>query len=261
MADSWYEVAFGAHYPDLYGHRNDAEALRCLELLPRLGPLRNQGLPVLDLGCGDGRHLAYLKKMKLDAIGLDLSSPLLALADARPEKIPLIRGDMRALPFKEQALASVLSLFTAFGYFGKIEENEIVMQEVSRVLCTGGHWFLDYFNCDRVREELGSGEKFSRQRIKGGMRIEETRQYSEPMGIVSKEVFLKPIPETDSSSSIPTSGLRYMEKVAVFKLNQIDDLARKNGLVRVSSAGSYDGASLDEGDRWILVYRKESGKK
>ncbi len=257
MSDSWYEVAFGSHYPEIYGHRNEAEAKLCLELLPTLAPLSENGLPVLDLGCGDGRHLENLQNDSFHGIGLDLSAPLLDLARKRPGPASLIRGDMRHLPLANHSLGSVFSLFTAFGYFGRLQENSVMVQEVSRVLAPGGHWFLDYFNCDRVRHELGSGESFQRKRIVQGMSIVETRRYIEAQGLVAKDVQLEKISGSEGALNLPNEGLRYTEQVAVFSLEEIDELAGTQGLVRVAAAGSYAGAPLAEGDRWILVYGRK----
>ena len=259
MAESWFEVAFGAHYPEIYAHRDDAEARRCLHLLPTLAPLGVGGAPVLDLGCGDGRHLNLLTGSGLNVLGLDLSAPLLDLASKREEAAPLVRGDMRCLPFSDQSLGTVLSLFTAFGYFGSLKKNPIMVQEVARVLSPAGHWFLDYFNCDRVRRELASGKEFKRERTAAGMIITETRRYCEADGLVSKEVCLEPTSDSKNTIDLPEGGLRYTEKVAVFSLDEMDDLARSQGLIRVASAGSYQGDSIEDGDRWILVYRLEKG--
>ncbi len=263
MTDAWFEVAFGAHYPALYAHRDSAEAALCFELLPTMAPLSPHGKPVLDLGCGDGRHLEFLVKAGLPCLGLDLSSPLLELASQRSLGTPLIRGDMRSIGLKDQSLDSVLSLFTAFGYFGRLQDNVVVVEEVSRILCSGGHWFLDYFNCDRVVQELGNGQDFIRERAVGNMKIRETRRYSAQDSQVSKEVELHPLPSSTQPTEpapqnhpLPLEGLRYTEKVAVFSLAEMDQLALKHGLERVASAGSYEGAELSMGHRWILVYRK-----
>lgn len=257
MGEPWFEVAFGEHYSEIYGHRNEAEARQCLQLLPSLAPLILGDLNVLDLGCGDGRHLSTLKKSGVEAVGLDLSSALLAKAGDRADKSPLVRGDMRFLPFESRSFGSVLSLFTAFGYFGPLKDNLPMVQEVARVLSPGGHWFLDYFNCDNVRRELGSGEEFRRERIIRGMRITETRKFSESDAMVFKDVTLESISGVDSPMTLPPGGLQYTEKVAVFALDEIDELAGEQGFIRTASAGSYTGCSLDTGDRWILVYRKE----
>ncbi len=261
MSVPWFEVAFGAHYPEIYARRDQAEADQCLQLLPSLAPLSIHGLPVLDLGCGDGRHLSSLREAQFNVIGLDLSAPLLNLASKRPHSPPLVRGDMRQLPFADHSFGSVLSLFTAFGYFGSLAKNAYMVQQVARVLSTGGHWFLDYFNCDKVRDELGSGEKFQRERTTKGLKITETRMYSQNESIVSKEVQLEKIPGSDASAYLPAEGLKYTEQVAVFGLDEIDKLARHQGLIRVASAGGYAGGKLAGGDRWILVYRKQQDSK
>ncbi len=249
MSAPWYETAFGAHYPQLYAHRDEAEALRCLELLPSLAPLAAQGRPVLDLGCGDGRHLRRIGELGGVAFGLDLSEHLLALADRRPQHPPLLRGDMRQLPLGSATLDSVLSLFTAFGYFGPLQDNAPVVAEVSRVLAAGGHWFLDYLDAGRVLAELEAQPVSRRERRLGGVLAVETRRLSPDRRQVCKDVSLELEPGREP--------LRYTEEVALFTLEEMDALAAAHGLIRVADAGSYDGAALGQGDRWILVYRKE----
>ncbi len=260
---SWFQDAFGAHYPLLYQHRDEAEAGRCLELLPTLAPLSDQpGDLVLDLGCGDGRHLQWLTAAGLLAIGLDLSPHLLTLAAARqgPNAVPLVQGDMRFLPFRRDSFATVLSLFTAFGYFGPPSANAEPVVEIARVLRRGGHWFLDYFDGDQVRAELGDGRQHTRERELGCLHIKEVRRYHPDRQQVVKDVELTSLPGQAAEAAnhgIGLTGLRYSEQVAVFTLNELDNLAQMQGLERVAAAGGYEGQPLGQGSRWLLVYRKE----
>lgn len=266
LTPPWYVAAFGAHYPLLYRHRDEAEARRCLELLPRLAPLGDTpAAPVLDLGCGDGRHLAWLAAGGHEVVGLDLSAQLLAAAIKRPGAAPLrvVRGDMRCLPLATARFAAVLSLFTAFGYFGPPQANGRPVTEVARVLRPGGHWFLDYFDGDRVREELSLGRPRVRDREVGGLRVRETRRYLADRRQVVKDVFLTARPGQEAAAAavgVGPLGLHYAEEVAVFTLDELDTLAREQGLIRVAAAGDYAGAPLGTGSRWILVYRKEQGR-
>ncbi len=254
MADSWYATAFGAFYPVLYGHRDDEEAERLLRLLRTLCPLRG---PVLDLGCGDGRHLVRLE----DAVGLDLSAELLRAARRRTggSGVKLVRGDLRDLPFADATCGSVLSLFTAFGYFADAAGNEGPVAEIARILVPGGHWCLDYFDADRVLAELGNEVPVRRQREAGPLVVNEIRYYDSTRRIVQKMVVLKPLhgAETDANSlGVGREGVSYTEEVMVFSLEELDGMAARSDLHRVAAAGSYGGAPLGEGDRWLLVYAR-----
>lgn len=263
MTDLWFTRAFGAHYPLLYGHRDEAEAKRCLDLLPRLAPLDDR---ILDLGCGDGRHLQLLQERGKAAVGLDLSADLLERARERfsgDRPARLVRGDMRALPFTEGAFRSVLSLFTAFGYFGPPAANAAPVREIARVLEEGGHWFLDYFDADRVVMDLGRLSSAVRLREKKPLMVREERSYHPATSQVKKEVWLRPLPGQEEAArewGVPREGLRYTEEVAVFTLAELDEMATAAGLVRTASAGGYEGQDLGEGSRWLLVYKKMKGK-
>lgn len=258
MSDPWYAQAFGAHYPVLYQHRDAAEAAACLSLLPTLAPLSG---PVLDLGCGDGRHLRLLAAAGVTATGLDLSPELLALAAKGPCVSPLVRGDMRSLPFRSAGFGTVLSLFTAFGYFGPPAANTAPIASIASCLRTGGHWFLDYFDGDSVLAELGDGRPVRRERAVGCLLVRETRCYLARERQVVKEVELGALDGCAREAAevgVGPTGLAYTERVAVFNIAELDEMCRAEGLLRVAAAGDYTGGALGQGNRWILVYHKES---
>ncbi len=261
MSGPWYTTAFGAHYPLLYQHRDEAEARQCLALLPRLAPLGKMGM-ILDLGCGDGRHLGLLEAAGHDVLGLDLSAHLLAAAVQRlaPGSPPFVRGDMRILPFASGSLGEVLSLFTAFGYFGVLSRNHMVVREVQRILRPGGHWFLDYVDCDRVRQQLGDcAAGYSRDRELGCLSIRETRRLVEDAQRVEKDVVLKPLVGRENEAGllgVGPEGIQYTESVALFSVSELKEMAGNSGLTMVAGAGSYQGVPLGQGDRWIMVFKK-----
>ena len=64
-------------------------------------------------------------------VGIDLSPELLAAARERRPRAALVRGDMRALPLRGGSCAAVLSLFTAFGYFGDLAAHADLLAPVA----------------------------------------------------------------------------------------------------------------------------------
>ena len=265
MSSEWFKTAFKAHYPILYQHRDTAEASKCIDLLPRLAPLVvSRARLVLDLGCGEGRHLELLDRHGYAAVGLDLSAELLRGARSRNfdgAASSLVRGDMRRLPFAKASFSAVLSLFTAFGYFGPPAANQGSVREVARILVPGGHWFLDYFDGDMVRAELGGGETHTRERELGPLVVLEERKFVTGDCLVVKRVRLRVRLGHQAEAAklgVPEDGLEYTEKVAVFTLRELDDMTAKEGMTRVGEAGSYEGQPLGQGSRWILAFRKNA---
>jgi len=260
---SWYETAFGRHYGWLYAHRDAAEAVACIDAVSDMLPLAAGR--VLDLGCGEGRHLAPLvRRCPHGVVGADLSSGLLhaareGLDDA--SGVGLVRADMRALPFGAGAFATVLSLFTAFGYFGRLTAHRDLLGDIARVLETGGCWCLDYLNCRNVRRDLAMSTK-PVVREAGPCRVTETKRLDGDGARVLKRVEIAPRPghvEAAAACGVPAAGLDYTEAVALFEPEELDALAAEAGLSRVAARGGYDGRAFapDDAQRWILAYGKD----
>lgn len=94
---------------------------------------------VLDVGCGEGR-LASLCDDRVDWTGIDDSA---AQLKANPYR-PVIRGDMRALPFADGAFDAVVHLWCLY----HLDDPSTAIVEAHRVLRAGGH----YFACTAARD-------------------------------------------------------------------------------------------------------------
>jgi ubiquinone/menaquinone biosynthesis C-methylase UbiE len=99
---------------------------------------------LLDLGCGKGEFLKYLKFYpNLTAIGLDLSEEQLNLA--KPLTLPAVRGDFFFLPFKDTSF-STITCFNTLINFSSLTELIPVFREMVRIVPSGGRIVLDLRN-------------------------------------------------------------------------------------------------------------------
>jgi SAM-dependent methyltransferase len=97
-----------------------------------------RGRKALDFGCGAGRSTRFLRQLGFDAVGVDISEPMLARARERdPEgRYGLLPdGDLGGFPAGPYDL--VLSAFT-FDNIPTMEKKEALLKALKRLLTTGG---------------------------------------------------------------------------------------------------------------------------
>jgi SAM-dependent methyltransferase len=234
----WFEQWFGEEYHALYPHRDAEDAQRAIALVRHVAPW-GAGERVLDLACGAGRHAAELERAGARVVGLDLSPSMLHHARGRTAA-PLVRGDMRALPFGPASFGVVVNLFTSFGYFRNDAEHLQALRQVGEVLAPGGRFLLDYFNANRVRRDLRDQTESA-----GAMGAQVRRRFSEEGRYVVKVIELR-----DETRS-------FQERVRLFTPDDLAALLSAAGLEVLRRFGDYDGTALTEDSpRAILLARR-----
>jgi len=148
MSEHWYEELFDERYLTFYPvlRQEPVSPDEARFVAHALG--LKEGDAVLDLGCGTGRHSVALAQQGMRVTGLDLSETLLAQARSSAAEagveVTWLQRDMRDLedlgPFDACA-----SLYTAFGFFGDDEDQEVLYQ-VAAALAPGGRFLLDLTN-------------------------------------------------------------------------------------------------------------------
>ena len=231
---NWFERSFGERYLRLYAHRDREEARRAIDVLFPAHTLA--GRRVLDLACGPGRYLRVLYERGARAVGMDLSPVLLGEAlrvfrslDASP---PLVRGDMRRIPFADRGFELTLSMFTSFGYFADHAAPAALAREMARV--TSAVIVLDVPNPPAVAAGLVPR---SERTLEDARVVERRHLETSPLRVVkTMEVF---VPGRDDAVE------RYEERVMLFTLEEIDAFFGAAGFAIDDVTGDYDGRPFD----------------
>jgi arsenite methyltransferase len=93
------------------------------------------GARVVDIGCGTGLTVRYLRRhRRLKAFGLDRSSGLLGQVRQRDNGLPLVQGVAQRLPFRDCCLAAVMCECV----LSLVEDSHAAWCEFYRVLVPGG---------------------------------------------------------------------------------------------------------------------------
>jgi SAM-dependent methyltransferase len=252
---AWYEQSFGCDYLELYAHRDAAEARADIGAIVRLlDPPRDE--PLLDLCCGACRHLLTLRDMGFtQLVGLDLSAELLeagaadlAQACADPgthaDSVCLVCSDMRSIPYASH-FATVLSLFTSFGYFDQDEQNEAVFHAVYRALRPGGKFLIDYLNREYVIANLVEQDEC----VLGDRHVSNVRCLTDERRRVAKTMTV----------TGPSGEERvYHESVRMYSEAELVAMLRRAGFVNVRTCGSLDGQAYRPESRRLIAVAEKS---
>ncbi len=147
MSDTpWYKAFFGEDYLRIYEPVLSPErTMREVDGIVNLLALP-QGSSILDLCCGHGRHAIPLARRGYQVTGQDLSEVFLHEAEAEAQAqgihVHWVHSDMRNIPF-ENEYDAVINIFTAFGYLEDQDEDQKVLQQVSKALKPGGLFLLE----------------------------------------------------------------------------------------------------------------------
>jgi D-alanine-D-alanine ligase len=107
-----------------------------------------QGDTLLDLACGQGRHLIELhSRGDYKLYGLDRSRFLIQRAKSISKKkgisISFKEGDVRKLPYPTDTFDFVTNLGNSFGYFETLDDDTKILKEIFRILKPGGKLLMD----------------------------------------------------------------------------------------------------------------------
>jgi 2-polyprenyl-3-methyl-5-hydroxy-6-metoxy-1,4-benzoquinol methylase len=245
----WFAEWFDSpYYHLLYNNRDAQEARAFIQKL--VGQLAlNPGAPVLDLACGKGRHAVTLAELGFKVLGADLAPQSIAAALEFPEQQPeldldFVVHDMREV-IENQQFAAVFNLFTSFGYFDALADNQKVCASIATMLTPNGILVIDFFNAQKVRQNLVAEESVSRGNINF-----QIKRWADNTHIF-KQISIQD-PQHDQ-----TIG-PFTERVQALSLSDFQELLAAS-FELMNTYGSYDLAPFDpvNSERLILIAKKK----
>jgi len=153
----WWRHIFNANYLRTDGDVVDDPEITATEIDAFLAMLDARlDDRILDLCCGQGRHLMELAQRGFENLtGVDRSHYLIARAKRifrqRGLAATLREGDARKLRFRDDSFDIVYIAGNSFGYFETVEDDVSVLQEIRRILKPRGQLLIDFTDGDYLR--------------------------------------------------------------------------------------------------------------
>ena len=122
------------YYDSLYAFKDYAVAAR--KLIDLLDARNPRARSLLDVACGSGRHLEFLRD-RYDVEGVDINPTLVQLARARCPGVPIHEADMRHLELGRR-FDVVTCLFSSIAYTRSYDEARQAVAAMVRHLEAGG---------------------------------------------------------------------------------------------------------------------------
>lgn len=154
MKREWWQGFFGREVGEMMFASKTLRLTRreVDTVLDRARPPKNGH--ILDVACGQGRHLVELARRGYRVTGIDYSSRYLATARRNIRRAGagrlgnVVRGDMRFLRrhFEAGSFDLAVFLFNSFGFFDRRSDDRRVLREIARVLKPGGGLVLNTMN-------------------------------------------------------------------------------------------------------------------
>lgn len=192
LPTDWWRTLFNSMYlqTDADVVENTANTKAEIETFLELTGLDKQD-PILDLCCGQGRHLLELSSRGYSFLyGVDRSRYLIRLAKKRAQNlgstIRFSEGDARKLRLNSSQFSCVSIMGNSFGYFDREQDDLNVLREIHRVLKPDGIIYLDITNGSWMRDHFSprSWEWMSQQALV----CRERSLSSDSSRLISREV-------------------------------------------------------------------------
>lgn len=202
---------------------------------------------VLEIGCGTGRVLAKLGEAGYEALGVDVSRPMLEVARRRLEpwqdRIRIADFDFRGNALFEKFHVALATLYT-FNHLIDVEEQRLFLRHVTRCMKSPGVLALDFFcPLPMMRPETNGQWREIERKVEGHtLALRDKREMLTPLLERRTQVFTL----DDNEPAEHVSHRRFLPAV------QAEQLLIEAGFETVRFLQDYDLSSaraIGEGER------------
>ena len=154
MSEAKMYTKLAKYYDKVYADKDYAGEAKFIEWVVKKHKT-SKGKKLLDIACGTGNHIQYLKE-NFTITGFDLNPEMLKLARKKFPKVKFLKGNMKKLALNDK-FDVILCMFAAIAYNLNYIELENTLKKFYDHLQPGGivlfdlHIHEDYFLRDRVR--------------------------------------------------------------------------------------------------------------
>ncbi len=224
----WFEDWFNSkYYHILYKNRDKSEAIFFLKNI--VNKLKFKKGKILDVACGKGRHAKYFNELGNEVIGIDLSYNSIEFAKKyNNDKLKFFVHDMRSV-FKEYHFDLVTNLFTSFGYFKDINDEQIAFTSMSNNLKKEGFLLIDFMNVKKVINSLVEFEtkeiddvRFTIKRKYNGCHIIKKIKIEDQKAILNFEEKVRALTLYDFNLLIERANMKIINLFGNYALNEFN---------------------------------------
>jgi len=140
MVNMYKELA--KYYDLIYSWKNyEKETAKIYEIIKN--HKKSDGIKLLDVACGTGKHIDYLKE-NFSCTGIDLNEEMLEIAHRKMRNVSFKQADMINLSLND-SYDVITCLFSAIGYTKSYDNLEKTIINFSNHLKTGGIVIIEPF--------------------------------------------------------------------------------------------------------------------
>jgi ubiquinone/menaquinone biosynthesis C-methylase UbiE len=203
---------------------------------------------VLELGCGTGRITRPLAEAGVEIVGIDRSAEMLARARV---PAPLVRGDIRRLPFAAGSFAMVLAPYGILQSLTRPRDLTQTLASVARVIAPGGRFGIDLVpDVPKWKEYRDKVQMRGRAGASHLTLVESVRQDPKRRLTTFDQCYIE-------RRGARTREHRFALTFRTLTVPQMSRQLERAGFAVESVLGDYRGRAWDaRADVWILLAKK-----